>query len=283
MLVTILIMIFFVVNIIDVHEEKSEKEICKQEIRAEAMTNVRGADWASFFKRGGERGIQCHTFYEDIETDDEDEINAKIARYMYDAWDMFHEGRLELFDATLTDRTFCVLTHHIEFKGDAKNLGEVDGFVEYLATTKIPSPTKEEMSYLEYLHCFNTQYDLESLDEFPEEDVNIDTDNDYGVMFVYTKAGELDTVLSVGTGAVAGALGGKKAGAARAVGLSARFIPGAGWALTIGGAITGGIAGFEAAGRPSADWSSCVVLFPYTEESINEFGCDYLPAEHPGR
>jgi len=237
MLVTLLLMVFFVFNVIDVHEERSKKEICKQEIRAEAMTNVRGADWVSFFNRGGDRGIQCHTFYEDIKTDDEDEINAKIARHMYDAWDMFHEGRLRLFDAPLTEKTFCVLTHHIEFKESAKNAGEVEGFVEYLARTKIPSPTKEEMSYLEYLHCFNTQYEMESLDEFPDEEIVIDTDKDYGIMFVYTKAGNLDSVLSVAAGAGAGAVGGKKAGATRAVGLTARAIPGAGWAITIGGAI----------------------------------------------
>ena len=283
MLVTLLLMVFFVFNVIDVHEEKSQKEICKQEIRAEAITNVRAADWLSFFNRGGDQGIQCHTFYEDIKTDDEDEINAKIARHMYDAWDMFHEGSLRLFDAPLTEKTFCVLTHHIEFKESAKNAGEVEGFVEYLAQTKIPSPAKEEMSYLEYLHCFNTNYDMEGLDEFPDEKIVIDTDNDYGVMFVYTKAGNLDTVLSVGAGAVTGAIGGKKAGATRAVGLTARAFPGIGWFITIGGAVTGGISGFMAVEGSSDDWSACVVLFPYTEESINKFNCDYLPAEHPKR
>lgn len=275
MLVTVLLMIFFVSSLMDVHEEKSQKEICKQEIRAEAMTNVRGTEIKSFFETGGEQGVKCHTFLEEIETDDEEEIKAELVRFMYDAWDMFHEGELDLFDVGLTDRNFCVLTHHIEFNDNAEDVGEVEGFVEYLAENEIPSPAKEEMSYLEYLHCYNTRYDVEEVKKeiggsSRTNIADINTENDYGIMFVYTKAGELDSL-------VKGA--GITSAIATVAGVTVTVSTGGLAVFAIGGALAGGAGGLITSGP--ADWSACVVLFPYTEESINQFDCDYLPGEHP--
>ena len=281
LVLVIFTMVYFVTNLFDVFEEKSQKNICKQAIRAEAMTQFRGKDF-SIFDKGGGNEVPCPTFYEEITTDDEELIKRQFARHMYDAWDMFHEGRLELFNAR-GQETFCVLTHHIQFDGSASSVGEIDGFLDYLAENKIPRQRLDNVSYIEYLGCYNTNIDEVNLDRLSGHESIINTEQDYGIMFVYSKKGYVHKVWSALDGAKIGGVVGA-VGAALLIFPEPTITKAVGGALLVlGGSAGGGAVGYELGSDVSSDWSACLVLFPYTEEMLSELECDYMPGSQETR
>lgn len=267
-------LIFLVTKEANVYDDSVDKQICKQAVRSMAMTKVKGQDTLQLFnKRNSQSDVKCPIFYKEISPPSKDALKSKMAEFMYDSWDMMGEGRLELFSAE-DQETYCILTHHIGFKDKTKDMGKVSGFVDYLSSEKIPD---DNLSYFEYLHCYNTNYNPQSIDKFnPELDV-IDTSQDYGIMFVYSKKEHLHKVWSGFEGLKAGTiLGG--IGAVLMLFPEPTITKAAGGAFLIGaGAIGGSALGYSQGSDTSADWSACVVLFPYNEEYLSKFECTYMP------
>ncbi len=281
LVVLLFTLVFFVIETHKVHREKSQKQICKESIRSEATTQISAERIPEIFGSGDrESGARCPIFYEEIRTNDEREIKKKVARHMYDSWDMFHMGRLNLFD-TRGEETYCIMSHHIEFKGGAQTVGEVEGFIDYLSTENIPDLVHEDTTYIEYLHCFNTDNDAVELEEIPSALNVIDTREDYGIMFIYSKRGYMHKI----TGAISGLIYGTSiAGGLATIGVIALGTTLSGGALLIvGGGALGAAGGYGLGEDKHADWSACVVLFPYSEEILSQFECTYMPGEQETR
>lgn len=269
-------LIFLVTKEANVYDDSVDKQICKQAVRSNAMTKIKGQDATELFKKRKESsGVECPIMYKEITTSKEKAIKEQLAGYMYDSWDMMGEGKLELFEAN-EDETYCVLTHHIQFKDDAEQ-GQIKGFVNYLAKHNVPE-LKGNMSYLEYLECHNTHYNPDKMSRLKAERDVIDTSRDYGIMFVYAKQEHLHKVWSGMEGSIAGTVLGGIGAVLMVAPDPTSVTKWAGGALLIGtGTISGGALGYSAGSDESADWSACVVLFPYTEEYLSSFQCTYMP------
>ncbi|MGM5481861.1 MAG: hypothetical protein ACQESF_00215 [Nanobdellota archaeon] len=278
-------LIFLVTKEANVYDDSMDKQICKQAVKSMAITNVEGKNALEIFNKRGNKQVQCPIIEKSIKSSEKDVIKEKLAQYMYDSWDMMGEGRFELFPSEGSE-TYCILTHHIKFEDDAKNVGKVEGFVDYLMSHKIKGESRKK-SYFDYLKCYNTPEMKTKTKDFGGGVNVIETTNDYGVMFIYSKKEHLHKVWAGMEGTKYGTL----AGGLASVGTFLVLFPEptmstkvVGSALLIGaGAITGGVAGYTTGSEVSADWSACTILFPYTKEYLDKFQCTYMPGVQGSR
>lgn len=275
-LVVLFSLVFLFTKMANVYDDASDKQICKQAIRSMAATKIKGQDTIRLFnKRESKSGVECPIIYKEVSAKSEEALKRSLAGYMYDSWDMMGEGRLELFSAE-DDETYCILTHHITFSDNAKDLGKVEGFTQFLANNKVPN-IKGDKTYFEYLKCYNTPQMTDEPGQIESNIDTLDTSKDYGIMFIYAKKEHLHKVW----GAVEGSKWGTIAGGVGAILLlfpEPSFTKAAGSALIIGaGAAAGGGAGYALGEDTSADWAACTVLFPYEKEYLEKFQCTYMP------
>ena len=148
-----------------------EKTTCKASVRAHTALKLRYADFSE--------EIKCPTVRLKIE-DKKEDTKKKLADAMYDCWDQFGRGQLELFT---DDSVYCSLCHRISFANDIK----VNGLTKYLAETKTP---KGESSYLQFLTTEETD-NADFLKEYESrkivDSIDASTNNEYAVIFTYIK------------------------------------------------------------------------------------------------
>ncbi len=241
----------------------TDKEICKSSVYAHFLTKVKG-------KNIFNTKIDCKTQLINIEKKDNEKSKYIISNAMYDCWDQFGEGKLNLFE---DENIYCFVCHHIDFKD--KNL-IIDDFPEFLATRRIP---KGKKTYLQYLTGYKTENSqilgIKDFENIPKERIDTSKSNDYAVVFTYIKGKEkiekfFDQTKKIGGGTVAGVGG--------VLIITGVVSTGVG-AVIIGGGVLALLSGYF--GEADLEWASFIVLRPYNEDMIvNELGCEYAPISH---
>jgi hypothetical protein len=258
----IIIAVIIISKISEVAGTASEKETCKQSIIMYSTLALGGKPLTD--------SIKCPTKYLSLSSSKSNlEIQKTIANEMYDCWDNFGQGKLELFDTK--NENFCVVCSSVSFSGAQK---EISGFGGFLAAQKIPG--KDE-TYLEFLGQNFEDYDLlKSQAESPDNTFKIDTSEQYAVMFVYAKQARMSTIAKIGIGAGAAAAG--------VIGI-ALIASGVGAPIGIAGiafiaktaavaAAVGGYGGSKA-GADASEWQASVMLVQTDE--ITGIGCTNIP------
>ncbi|MBI2647072.1 hypothetical protein HYW99_01225 [Candidatus Woesearchaeota archaeon] len=274
LLITALIFFKFQGGLREVYAETLEKQTCKTNVYAHALSKFRYADFS------GE--INCPTV--ELKIDDKNEEKSKkiLADAMFDCWDQFGKGELDLFS---DDSIYCTICHRITFDTNIK----INGFMEYLANEK---PPRQKMSYLQFLTTERTQNSA-FLKEFEnrriEDTIDTSKNNEYAIIFTYIKGKRyLDEYLekakatTPGIGMVAIGFGIFKAGGIIGGAVSTIATP-------LGGAIVGGI--ISSAGgvvmTVGALWTGLTLYFsgvpfehialisfiPYDAENIKSLKC----------
>lgn len=148
------------------------KQSCKASVQESTKFLLRYSEFAA--------KLNCPTIPLEIHDKDKEVIKKKIADAMYDCWDEFGRGRLDLFS---DDNVYCVICHKITFDKNIK----FNGLNEYIATKKAPG---QEATYLQYFTTERTENSefLKNLESKKVDDtIDASKTNDYAVVFTYIK------------------------------------------------------------------------------------------------
>ncbi|MEM3370661.1 MAG: hypothetical protein QXW00_02955 [Candidatus Woesearchaeota archaeon] len=254
----LLIMMLIYREIYLANDENAEKEICKESVLLYSKTAVVSGKPLS-------DSLRCPTKYLKLDPKDA-EVKNKIANELYDCWDNFYRGQLELFDPQ--NGRFCVVCSVISFSEKNK---KIDGFSSYLASTKIYGKNE---TYLEFLsNGVGSNYDLQA--KYLDYNFQIDTSNTYAVILLYDKISRMSYMKKAEIGGISGlAAGGVVAGviiSLTGVGLVAGIIITA--TSLVAGAASGAIIGTQA-GASKSEWTAAVALLD--EKELQSINCDYL-------
>ena len=277
LLAVLIILIGFQLKLFGSAQQETPKNICKTDVTLNAALRFKGSVLSS--------KLNCPTQMITIKETDESAIKAKLATAMYDCWDQFGQGKLELFS---DNGLFCSVCSVINFEKKDMAIGH---FTDYLMTAKAPAPN-QKITYMDFLQGYETPKAKEVYEDpgiFNSKDSRlenqIDTSKTYSVMFVYGRgekgitnlATNLKTTTPVLGAGVGGALG---AGAGVAIAVFAIGSNPVGWVTGIGlgvGALTGLVWGLFVHEPPQ--WMALTFMQEHTAEKFNTFQCDFLPAE----
>ncbi len=265
--VTLILSLTFFARIGDIASSKSDIEFCKT---SNEMSSIAKMAYDDVYQE-----TKCPTLYEEITTDDDEEIKQELSDEMAKCWYKMGEGELNLFDTNIMATDYnCVVCSVAEFEGAAKGK-DVTNFLYYMDTHAIPQALVPyfEGSYTEYMMPgYATEEKMQDEIKQSTEDV-IDTNYNYATIFVYAKKGKLNKFwLSSRLGSI-GLLG----GTALILVPEVTVTKAVGFALI--GAAAGAGAGYAAGTDDMAMWDSGVILIPYTTESLQNLGCEILPVE----
>lgn len=262
----------------------SGKELCKQSVLVHAQKPVEA------FRTG----ITCKpdhlTIGENLAAQEgQDAAKAQLAKALYECWDVYGQGKLNLFTRS---GAYCGMCSYIDFS-DKK--GKITGLTDYLGRTNVPNT---EISYLDFFAGYETPRFRDYMNNptlYNSKDAGAaveidDTSQRWVTIMVYARGEDfLNRVKDGLTPSPAG--GGREIGVA-----SFGAIGGAGGAvasfLLIGGGPVGwGIAGMSAlvtggmtvysfsTFTDKPQWMAFTRLVPYNEESLKKLGCEILPVE----
>ncbi len=230
--------------------------------------------------------------------DDADKRQASIKRQMaeeiYQCWNQFGEGKLDLFGGP---KTYCSVCAVFQFRSDR----QIDGFYGYLMKNNVPNSelANNGVTYFDYMMGRNKggfvdnpaiAAQRESL-----EASSLDASSPYAVVFVYAKSEPFVRNAEEFLAKFYESGGGKVAIAGGVVlivgGAIVAFIvpPGGGAMVAAGAAIIFKVvtvatigAGIEGAaeayvqGQPVKDWMAFTVFGRYDESLLRRFGCEEL-------
>ena len=240
---------------------------CKNSVKAATFGNVQGMD---FIKE-----INCPTQYK-ILKGNEDQLKKQIVEEMWTCWDNFGQGQYELFSAT-TDN-FCVVCSVLEFDRKVKEENiEIKDFENYIKSRR----TLQSNSLIEKMMGTNHEELVFNSGNIPKIEYNLDTDEDYAVVFTFAKEGFWSTGKKI-------VVWGTAAGVVTGVVLIATGV-----GSFVGVAVIATTVGLTAAGTaaavptPEAEpdqqkgdaalWKAGIVLIE--KSKISELGCTNLPIE----
>jgi len=253
------------------------KEVCKESVRSHSRGHIGGIE--AFLN------INCPVEYETIGKDED--IKERLAYHMADCWDKYGEGRLKLFDNQwISTNKFCAVCSHIKF--DEKTVINTKSFLKYLRDTPAPQKFSWDVfderttSYYTYLSGYETEKLDLSNPEIGKYDIN--TDEPHGILFTYTKKGDLvsvytlrEAVIGAGIGFIAGITTGASIKGVpfigRAVGSGKTVL-----AMGLVGAIGGAYGAVRLGGVPQ-QVDSAVVLIPYNEIELQKLNCEIFPVK----
>jgi hypothetical protein len=262
-LVVFIVVFVFYGKINDYWKQRSDSEICRQSIELHAAGSFAGLKTID--------AIKCPPRYLTVDDGDRKKIMKQTADLMADCYWKFGENKYDLFSGRLVgDERFCALCTHITFKGSARNQ-KISEFRKYLTTE--PAPKKYGgTTYAEYIMGRPT--DPTETTTISQEGVSeIDTNQNYGILFLYVKNEHLHSAWA--------ALWGTGAGGAIGLGGAILLIPDFGIlkaaALIVASGAAGGLAGGAAGSTKAADWQSAVLLVPLSEEGLKALSCTQMP------
>jgi hypothetical protein len=263
-------------------KKDTPNDICRESVKNNAALKFGGLDFSE--------DIACPAQRIEIEEDlskDAGQKTAKktIAEAMRDCWEIYGEGKLNLFSG---EGTFCSVCSLISF-AEPKTT-ELRGFTDYYYSEKIIGGTGKGLVYSQYtggVYKGEMFKDQNSIAVDTEKDV-LDTSQIYAVIFYYPKGEKhigtfvnrmsmASPGLAVGTGTIA--LG----GGAIAVG-SALSATGIGASVGIPIIIIGATISVassviaEVFAEKQVEWAAFVFLKQYKKEEALA-GCDYLPVK----
>lgn len=262
----------------NVYNSEKQKAMCKEALRVYSMTNMKGKDALSIFQGpGANTDVPCPTLFVKANGDPE-QIKRDMAMHLYDSWDMMHRGTLNLFSNKKGEETYCILTHVVQFGNDAKKIGRVDGFMQYLKDENIPKAraSDPDISFMRYLAPYSTS-ELSSAGSFAqdagEDDFYLDTGQDYAIMFVYAKQAYVHKIWKMFDNAKKGLMIG---GGVALLLLPEPTVTKVAAAVMFGGALGAGV-GYETGSDKAADWEAQIVMFPMDEYYLSNLECTYMP------
>ncbi|MBI2658672.1 hypothetical protein HYX05_01035 [Candidatus Woesearchaeota archaeon] len=251
--------------------ELTDYHICKDGNIGIVKTRVKLFDWVI-----AEQGVKhCRTESVNVPSGKEYE---NIAKKMSLCWDMYLEGKEELFSTQ--DANYCAFCSVLEFEDKGKKLNEL---TKYLSDTKIPG---SERKYMDYLSGIEAQGDKKTQIENLELQNNafIDTSKKLAVMFVMYK-----DAYPGGVGQPVGLtmLGGGTAGALAGVGLGFYYLGAAALCTTLIGCFAsvgliaigtgaGGTTGYLVGSDRSADWRARILVTEYNRQNLEQLKCTQL-------
>lgn len=216
---------------------------------------------------------KCKTEYLTVPKDKELDF---IAKKLAVCWDMYLEGREELFDTQ--DNNYCAMCSVLTFEENK----ELKGLTSHLMSKKVPWELGK--TYYEYLNRIVVK--RENLEEVRNAELagsiaSIRTDAPYAVMFVEGKdinPGSLTGATSIEQGAVGLVIGGIGGGL---------VLVGAGLCATVVGCligaafigIGGGALGFFTGSNYNPDIDSRVLLWRYTNQDLSKLKCTILEGQ----
>ena len=256
------------------------REVCKRSVDLASIKLVSNLGMLQD-TYGNKVQLDCSTEYVDY-SDIEDPEDAKkiIADKMVDCWDLYGEGKKDIFDTK--QGNYCIVCSRLTFEDEL----EIKDFTEYLKTK--PAPYKGGYDYWTYFHDFEViDYELVEVDNTLlgiEETMYIDYP--LAVMYVMEKKMNVKkAVTSTTLGSVrgAGATAAVAGVATLAILCSNPFtcLPSA--ALYVGaigagaGAIGGGIAGYSIGFGKNLESDAKVMLWNY--DNIKDLNCTYMEAD----
>lgn len=278
-LITALIFFKFQGNLKDIYAEATAKQTCKTSVYMASKLKLIYADFIN--------EIKCPTIKLDIDDKNEGIAKKKVADAMYDCWDQFGRGKLELFS---DDNVYCHICHRVTFGEEVK----VDRFMEYLASNKVPA---QKVSYLQFLTTEKTK-NSDFLNELEnkkiEDEIDASKNNEYAVIFTYIKGKDyLDKylekakytapglglialgfgIIKVG-GAAGGVVSATVAGAPVGVIISLGSLTTGGFLMMVG-ALWSGLAGYFS--DVPFEHIALISFIPYDAQHIQDLNCRELP------
>lgn len=241
-------------------KQKAELQTCKNSVIAHASLKFDDFDASN--------NIDCPIIDVEVKAKTKDAVMYNMAERMAQCWDIYGEGKLQLFEMEPDKETnYCAVCHYMTFDDDVEI--EMKDFLQYLETKKYKDKT-----YMEYLAPYSTKTDLNELEYVPI----IDTSNDYGIFMVYTKD-EYDSPYSVAK--IGGVIGGAVTTVLAIVGSTAlAIIPEPTitkvGAAALAGVAIGGVSGYMS-GDDEKNWKAYVTIQPYNNQFIGNLSCDQLP------
>ncbi|MAE42765.1 hypothetical protein CMO93_03265 [Candidatus Woesearchaeota archaeon] len=293
LLIALVILLMFYARTFDIFKSNKNKDICALAVRTQAAMKIKGSDIINtIFKSPAESlsDIPCPIIYRKINGEEtypgykkniDDNIKQQVMQRMCDCFFTFGEGRLELFETKYSQQKYCVICHHLEFEGGAKDR-KLTNFLDYLAANDCIIKGKK-VNARDYLRGFSTdeQYEEEYFQEEREKHEllkegadTIHTDTEYSTMFLYTKKGFIQEIWA----SVLGASGSFLTGFAGVLLVlpEPTITKAAGIGILSG--VGGGVAGYGLGEERSAAWDSLTWLYPFETKALNALDCEYLPA-----
>lgn len=171
-LVFLVLMLLFEGQLRDLIASQTAKNDCKASVYKHAAAHLKMFDFST--------EIVCPPENKTV-TGNEDEQKLQIAQLMYNCWDQYGKGKLDLFKE---DDVYCAICSWIRF--DQKN-SRIADFDKYLYTTNVPG---KDYSFMDFLNGYETPRARElvgSIVQQPASDTTIFTDKKYSVIFVYAR------------------------------------------------------------------------------------------------
>lgn len=194
-IVVAIMVIFFVILAIILLGKVKEKSI-EQDWKSSCKISVRANAAKQGILNFRTEEVICPTREEpvvidwDVETDEgREKALREIADKMENCWDVYGQGKLDLFNKE--KGRFCGICHIFSFEGKAKNK-EIEGFYEFLINENVPG---KDVTYFQYLQGYQTKEAAEALGDvnfFDLEEQTISTYafDKYATVFFYVKGEE---------------------------------------------------------------------------------------------
>ena len=247
-------------------DKLADYQICKSSNYESALLKLSLNNWAIEQRKGN----KCKTEYIDVKKDKELET---IAKTMAGCWDMYLEGKKEIFETK--DANYCAFCSVLTFE-EKKDL---KGLTTYLMEKKVPN---REITYYDYLT--RTTVTKDTFQEVENSELNkhaFGTEIPLSVIFVMQKnanPGSL-TGQSSTQNAAEGASLGSVAGLAISLGFGlcssvvgctvGAFLIGAGTAAT----------GYLIGSNYGPNLDTKILLWPYTQEDLKKLDCTILEGQ----
>ena len=240
-------------------DKLTDYQICKSSNYESAMLKVR-FDGQVVEER---KGNKCKTEYLDVKKDKE---LSTIANKMAGCWDMYLEGKMEIFE---TDNgNFCAVCSVLTFEDKTK----LTGLSKYIAETKMPN---REITYYDYLTRTTVTKDV--FQQIENSELNkqhtIDTDKPLAVIFAMQKDAHPGSL--TGESGVVNAVGGAIVGLAIGIGLC---FTGVG-CLAVVSSVATGTTGYLIGSNNNPDLDTKILLWPYTNDDLKALDCTVLEGQ----
>lgn len=261
-LFVLVIFLLFYGKLFNIWNEKSDANLCRRSVETQAAS----------YSMDNFENLKCSPKYMEINDEKKEDIKKKLADEMAQCFWKFGANEFELFG---NDGIYCALCTHVKFKGDARGI-EINDFRKYLTTHTVPTKYGKNISYFEYI--IGRPTDPDEIKEISIPTMEINTDDNYGIMFIYAKNEHLGKFLSTGIGAGIGTTAGFVTGIVVASSVSLPALTGIA-AISLAGLGVGGGIGHAAGDENNADWQSAILLIPYDEKDISKLTCTQMPVK----
>lgn len=265
-IVVVLIIFLFYGKLWDLWKGSADAQACRKSVEAHAMSDVAGTKIIDT--------VKCAPTTEIIEDTDRNIIMKKTADLMAQCFWKLGANEFDLFSGGIMGKLkvlrYCAVCSQIKFKGGAKGQ-KIPEFRKYLMTTAVPSKYGNDISYAQYLIGRPTTPGEFEPVPLPNQ-IEIDTNQEYGIMYLYVKDEHVSeavaSLLGAGTGSLIGYAGGiYLTGGIGLAPMTIAVVTGTG----------GGVLGYMGGASRQADWQTAVLLTPFDAQELKRLGCTEMP------